>query len=124
MKNFKNFNSIKYLDEKYIKIDDGIYKIEDEIFVTSLSFEIEKELYGEENSSPENISQIPFEDFLDEFLVFINDFYEELNKKSENTCYIEFGSENLANIKNLKTIIGKSFYAIDNGNMSYNIVIK
>lgn len=133
MKNFQNYMPKKYSNKEYEKIEEGIYSIknqfdEDEIFVTSLSFEIEKECYGEEESSPEYISQVPFEDLLDEFFVFVSDFYEELNENSENTCYIEFGAPDLDDIKNLRTIIGKRFYAVSDGKIdgyeAYNTIIE
>ena len=46
------------------KISDGIYKTKspydsNDIFVTSLTFEMEPECYGEENASPSNLTQIP-----------------------------------------------------------------
>lgn len=46
------------------KISDGIYKTKspydsNDIFVTSLTFEMEPECYGEENASPSNLTKIP-----------------------------------------------------------------
>ena len=52
---------------------------------------MEPECYGEENASPRNITQVPFEDLLDHFCVFVTDFYEQLNADSERVCYQEFG---------------------------------
>lgn len=82
------------------------------IFVTSLSFEMEPESYGEEDASPRNLTQVPIEGILDEFYVFVTDFYEELNETSETTCYQEFGSLDLSNLQKLRTVIGKRFYAV------------
>lgn len=116
MKNFKNYIPAKYQTPEYKKICECIYQTKDPygfydlIYVTSLSFEHETEKYGEENGSPRNITQIPFECILDEFSVWVTDFYNDLNKESEIMCYQEFGSDKLENIKKLRTIIGKHIY--------------
>lgn len=136
MKNFKNFMPEKYAGDGFQEIDEGIYKTkspygsgEQEIFVTSLSFEMEPERYGEEDASPQNMPQIPIEGMLDEFNLFVTDFYEEINKTSETVCYQEFGSFDLADIQKLRAIIGKRFYAVsyidkDDGEEYYNMVIE
>lgn len=113
MKNIKNYNSKKYEEEKYTKVEEGIYKIFDDwnhkdLFVTSLSFEQEPELEEGENAS--DISQYPLEDILDKYLVYISDFYEDLNKEDSKTCYQEFASSNLDDIKGLREIINKHVY--------------
>ena len=64
MKNFQNFTPQKYMTSDFQKISDGIYKTKspydsNDIFVTSLTFEMEPECYGEENASPNNLTQIP-----------------------------------------------------------------
>lgn len=64
MKNFQNFTPQKYMTSDFQKISDGIYKTKspydsNDIFVTSLTFEMESECYGEENASPSNLTQIP-----------------------------------------------------------------
>lgn len=64
MKNFQNFTPKKYMTSDFQKISDGIYKTKspydsNDIFVTSLTFEMEPECYGEENASPSNLTQIP-----------------------------------------------------------------
>ena len=101
-------------------MEEGIYCTKDpygisskDIYVTSLSFEMEPERYCEEDASPRNITQIPFECLLDEFSVYVTDFYDSLNEESETVCYQEFGASDLANIQKLRTIIGKSFYAVE-----------
>lgn len=55
MKNFKDYTSEKYSGEGYEKVEEGIYKTKnpygigkDTYYVTSLSFEQEPEMYGEE----------------------------------------------------------------------------
>lgn len=114
MKNFQNFTPQKYMTSDFQKISDGIYKTKspydsNDIFVTSLTFEMEPECYGEENASPSNLTQIPIEGILDEFNLFVTDFYEQLNQSSEIICYQEFGSLDLEDIKNLRTLIGSDF---------------
>ena len=117
MKNFQNYTPEKYSEPGFEKIEEGIYRTkspydDDMIFVTSLSFEMEPESYGEEDASPRNLTQVPIEGILDEFYVFVTDFYEELNETSETTCYQEFGSLDLSNLQKLRTVIGKRFYAV------------
>lgn len=133
MKNFQNFTAQKYMTSDFQKISDGIYKTKspydsNDIFVTSLTFEMEPECYGEENASPSNLTQIPIEGILDEFNLFVTDFYEQLNQSSEIICYQEFGSLDLEDIKNLRTLIGKRFYAVpytgEDGEEYYNMVIE
>lgn len=116
MKNFRNYKAEKYSDPSYKQIEEGIYLTNnpyssgEDIYVTSLTFEQEPEAYGEEDGCPQYISQYPLEDILDEFLVFVTDFYEELNENSKIICYQEFGSGNLEDIRNLRTIIGKRIF--------------
>lgn len=133
MKNFQNFTPQKYMTSDFQKISDGIYKTKspydsNDIFVTSLTFEMEPECYGEENASPSNLTQIPIEGILDEFNLFVTDFYEQLNQSSEIICYQEFGSLDLEDIKNLRALIGKRFYAVpytgEDGEEYYNMVIE
>ena len=117
MKNFKSYTPEKYSSPDFKQIEEGIYRTknpyeDEDIFVTSLSFEMETECYGEEEGSPQDISQIPFEDLMDEFNVYVTDFYDELNEQSETTCYQEFGSDEIEDIRKLRTIIGKRFYAV------------
>ena len=73
---------------------------------------MEPECYGEEDASPRNLTQVPIEGILDEFNLFVTDFYEQLNETSETICYQEFGSFDLENIQKLRTLIGKRFYAV------------
>ena len=79
--------------------------------MTSLTFELEPERYGEDEGSPEYIPQMPFEELLDAFCVYVTDFYEKLNSASETVCYQEFGAAELDDIRKLRTLIGKKFYA-------------
>ena len=116
MKNFQNYTPEKYVNPDFQEVEEGIYKTkspydDEEIFVTSLSFEMEPECFGEEDASPRNLTQIPIEGILDEFYVYVTDFYDEQNETSERTCYQEFGSSDLSDIQRLRTLIGKRFYA-------------
>nr|WP_305137297.1 hypothetical protein [uncultured Schaedlerella sp.] len=137
MKNFKNYAPEKYATSDFQKIEDGIYKTKNpygnvldhdtDVFVTSLSFEMEPDCYGEEDASPRNLTQVPIEGILDEFGLFVTDFYDQLNETSETICYQEFGSFDLADIQKLRTLIGKRFYAvpyIENGEEYYNMVVE
>lgn len=132
MKNFKSYKAEKYSSPDFQEIEEGIYRTKDpyddeEIYVTSLTFEMEPDSYGEEDGSPQNITQCPFESVLDEFSVYVTDFYDELNEKSESLCYQEFGSPCIENIRNLRSVIGKRVYAspyIDDGEEYYDLKIE
>lgn len=134
MKNFKDYTPEKYTKSDYKKIEEGIYKTkcsynvsDKDVFVTSLSFEMEPDCYGEEDASPRNLTQVPIEGILDEFNLFVSDFYEQLNETSETTCYQEFGSFDLADIQKLRALIGKRFYAVpymEDGEEYYNMVME
>lgn len=118
MKNFCSYKAEKYSEDKYKEIEDGIYQTADpygaengDIYVTSLTFELENDRCGEEDGSPQFIPQVPLEGLLDEFGLFVTDFYEDLNNASETVCYQEFGSPEIEDIRKLRTLIGKKFYA-------------
>lgn len=56
MKNFQNYTPEKYKRADFQKVSDGVYKTKynsENVFVTSLSFEMEPERYGEEDGSPQ-----------------------------------------------------------------------
>ena len=62
MKNFLNYTPEKYTKSDFQKIEEGIYKTrcpyddsDRDIFVTSLTFEMEPDCYGEEDASPMKI---------------------------------------------------------------------
>lgn len=136
MKNFKNYTPKKYMTPDFQEIENGIYKTKspygtkgEDIFVTSLTFEMEPECYGEEDASPQNLTQIPIEGILDEFNLFVTDFYEQLNAKSETICYQEFGAFSLEDIQKVRTLIGKRFFASpytdeEDGEEYYNMIIE
>lgn len=134
MKDFQLFTPEKYAGPNYEKIVEGIYKTEspsdlwpEELYVTSLTFVMEPDRYGEEGGSPRNITQVPFEDILDNFFVFVTDFYPELNEASESICYQEFGSYDIKDVRKLHNLIGKRFYAVpyeQDGEEYYDTVIE
>ena len=138
MKNFQNYTPEKYRSPAFEEVEPGIYLApnpyrnidnREKIYVTSLSFEMEPDQYGEEDGCPQDITQIPFEDILDDFSVYVTDFYDELNQSSETTCYQEFGSSGIENIRNLRSLIGKRFYAApyedgEDEDEEYEIVIE
>lgn len=118
MKNFSSYKAEKYSEDKFKEIEDGIYQTsdpygihKDDIYVTSLTFEMENDRYGEDDGSPKYLPQVPIEGLLDEFNVFVTDFYEDLNNASVSVCYREFGSFELEFIRKLRMLIGKRFYA-------------
>lgn len=79
------------------------------LFVTSISFVQEPE-NGENNPSDKYIAQYPLEDLLDKFNCLIGDTYDEINENDSKRSYIEVLSENLEDIKNLLSIVGKHVY--------------
>ncbi|MDK7883323.1 hypothetical protein [Corynebacterium striatum] len=109
MKNFRVYTLEKYSTPDYIKVEENIYQqAPDREYVTSLSFEQEPELG--EGDSPQDISQYPLEDILEEFEVQIEDFYEDLNGASESTCYLEFGGSDVERIRKVLGLVGKHAY--------------
>ena len=114
MKNIKPFEAKKYKKTLFRKcpyknVQEGIYEnIDNNRYVTSLSFEQESEFDEGEDAS--EISQYPMEDILDKFCCHVSDFYTDLNVAASKVCYYEFASDNLENIINLRSIIGKHVY--------------
>ena len=84
-----------------------------EIYVTSIVFEPEPEF--DENEPAEEISQYPLEDILEKFFCYVSDDYTEENEKDPVNCYIEFASEDMEDIRNILTVVGKHVYNKDNG---------
>lgn len=141
MKNFQNYTPEKYAGPAYQMVEEGIYRGKNPywqpgfgheyIYVTSLTFEMEPDCYGEEGGCPQDITQIPFEDILDNYSVYVTDFYDELNQASALTCYQEFGSSDIQDIRNLRSLTGKRFYAVpcgpddaDSDGSDYKIVME
>ncbi len=114
MKNISIYKADKYQTPGFTKIEENIYKINDasnaneDEFVTSLSFEQEAEY--DEGTSPQDISQYPLEDILEKYLVYVKDFYENENAKSDSLCYLEFCSPDVNDLKRLLEIVGKHVY--------------
>lgn len=112
MKNINNFYNQKYDTDKYTKVEEFIYSYEGErgtYYCTPITFEQEPEY--EEGTDSSYISQYPLEDILDEFCVFVSDFFDELNTGENNVCYQEFSGFNLKDVQNLKNrIVGKHVY--------------
>ena len=120
MKDIRNYHADKYhkrgivglfAKAKYKCVDDGIFETAHngkKLYVTSLSFVQEPDLNEGENAA--TISQYPLEDLMDKFLVYVSDFYDELNVESSQTCFQEFASPNIDDIKKMRTIIGKHVY--------------
>ena len=115
MKNINSFVADKYkkLESGYVEVEDAIYKKNEigNLYVMSLSFE--QELVLNEGVDASDISQYPLEDILDRYNCYISDFFAELNKQGSETCYLEFASSNLDDLRNLRTIIGKHVYNKD-----------
>lgn len=136
MKNFQSYWPEKYSGPEFEEVEPGIYLAPDpykgindrgKIYVTSLTFEMEPDSYGEEGGCPQDITQVPFVSILDEFSVYVTDFYDGLNQASQTVCYQEFGSDEIENIRRLRTLIGKRFYAVpyeEDGEEYYNAVIE
>ena len=64
MRNFQSYTPEKYSKGGFTEIEDGVYQTKDpygnegDIYVTSLTFEMENECYGEEDGSPKNLPQV------------------------------------------------------------------
>ena len=84
------------------------------VYVTSLIFEQEPQ-YGENDPSDKYISQYPLEDVLDEFYCYCADDYTAENESDPVNSYYEFASEDIEDIRNLRTIIGKHVYNKEDG---------
>lgn len=115
MKQIENYTAEKYQNEEYQEVEKDIYKIidedDDELFVTSISFVQEPELG--EGANAADIAQYPLEDILDKFYCHVSDFYEELNEEDSDICVLEFGSPEVQDVINLRSIIGKHVYNQD-----------
>ena len=82
---------------------------EETVYVTSIVFEPEPEL-DENQPSDKYVSQYPLEDILDKFGCYCGDNYEKENEEDPVNSYVEFVSDNIEEIENLLTIIGKHVY--------------
>ena len=103
----KNINIIAIQNPSLKELDGNIYTDGEQFFV-GLCFEQEPE-YGEGTNSSD-ISQYPLEDILDKYSVSVSDFCEEHNSQKTKLCKLIFSSNDINNIKKLKSIIGKHVY--------------
>ena len=135
MKNFENYPAEKYYNnDRYSFIEEGIYlfrnlydsidengmyvygrmrssDIKPDYYVTSLVFEQEPELG--EGSSPQMISLDLLGDLSENYFVYVSDFYDQLNEESDSLCYLEFGSPDIDDVRNLRTVIGKHVFNVE-----------
>lgn len=86
------------------------------IYVASIVFEPEPE-YGENEPSDPLISQYPLEDILEKFNVGCYDNFQDENESDKKNSYIEFQSYDLEDIIELRSIIGKHVYNVEEGNI-------
>ena len=125
MKDIKSFHAPKYDNGKYIPVEDGIYKLIYRgitVYYTSLSF-VQETKYGEgENAA--DISEYPLGDVLEKYGCVWSDFYKELNVSTSETCYGEFYSRKLEGVRNLRSIIGKHIYNVENEDETIDLVIE
>ncbi|MBP3840789.1 MAG: hypothetical protein IK997_01535 [Bacilli bacterium] len=107
------FNGKKYYkdieDEENIIFKNMDEETEEIVYVTSIVFEPEPEL-NENQPSDKYVSQYPLEDILDKFGCYCGDNYKKENEEDPVNSYVEFVSDNLEEIENLLTIIGKHVY--------------
>ncbi len=61
------------------------------------------------------ISQYPLEDILEKFNCYCYDSYTEENKNDSVNSYIEFAGDDIKDIENLLTIVGKHVYNKEDG---------
>lgn len=107
------YNGKKYYkdieDEENIIFKNMDEDTEKNIYVTSIVFEPEPEL-NENQPSDKYVSQYPLEDILDKFGCYCGDSFEKENEEDHVNSYVEFVGDNIEEIENLLTIIGKHVY--------------
>ncbi len=107
------YNGKKYYkdieDEENIIFKNMDEETEETVYVTSIVFEPEPE-FNENQPSDKYVSQYPLEDILDKFGCYCGDNYEKENEEDYVNSYVEFVSDNIEEIENLLTIIGKHVY--------------
>lgn len=79
------------------------------VYVTSIVFEPEPE-YEENAPTDSFVSQYPLEDILDKFFCMCFDDYREENESDLEHSYVEFASEDIEDIRNVLSILGKHVY--------------
>ena len=85
-----------------------------EVFVTSIIFEAEPDL-GENEPTDPIVSQYPLEDILDKFYLYVYDDFIEENTVDAINSYVEFASEDIEDIRNVLSIMGKHVYNVEEG---------
>ncbi len=118
MKNIQHYNAAKYADAVYEPVAAGIYRFEEE-FVTSFSFEPEPD----EEKIGGLFAPYLLEDFLEQYVVYISDFYEEF--QTEKCCVFEIAGD-LEAVEQAREIIGKRMYhqtVIEDGQEYFELVI-
>lgn len=107
------YNGKKYYkdieDEENIIFKNMDEETKETVYVTSIVFEPEPE-FNENQPSDKYVSQYPLEDILDKFGCYCGDNYEKENEEDHVNSYVEFVSDNIEEIENLLTIIGKHVY--------------
>lgn len=67
------------------------------------------------------------EDILWQFNVFVSDFYDEASRPDANTFCREFASQDIEDIRNIRTLIGKRVYNVEyekDGQVHVKLVIE
>ena len=107
---YKGKKYYKDIEDEENTIFKNMYEDKEEtVYVTSIVFEPEPEL-NENQPSDKYVSQYPLEDILDKFGCYCGDNYEKENEEDPVNSYVEFVSDNIEEIENLLTIIGKHVY--------------
>ena len=110
MQNITLADSRKYSEDRYEKVEDGIFldreEDDDSEYRMTLSYEML-------NESEDNNGQYPLEDLLDEYMLYVSDMYEDENDDDSNIFKYEFAGE-LDDLKEMKKIIGKKVFYREN----------
>lgn len=117
----KNIELFSIPDPSLQELDGGIYT-DGEKYYVCLCFEQEPE-YGE-GADSSDISQYPLEDILDKFYVSVSDFCETSNSQKNKECKLVFSSNDIDNVRKLKSIIGKHVYNKTVGQEVVDLIIK
>lgn len=102
MKAIRYYQAPKYGTVGYEKVVEGVYRTEGR-YVTSLSLQIEPD-FGE-GKSANHLAQYPLEIILDDYNIYISDFYSELNTLRSLRVYLEFSAVILEDIQGLLKLI-------------------
>lgn len=101
MKNIRPIIPDKYRDPVYKPVGNYIFEnTEEHIFVYTLHFDLEE---GED-------SQYPLEDVLEEFCLYISDFFNKDFFNHSGSMVVELAGEHDDLLKSVQTITGKRVY--------------